>query len=602
MVPTPLPSPPGTIVTGASDEQGARSVAAEDKEIEWQFDAVDLRPVERWLDGWIARPSGESDGGIELPGQGIRVTPAATRRLTDTYFDTDDWRLYRAGFTLRVREGGQKAEATLKSMVPAAEGMRRRTEVTEEFPAANLESLVRSEGPVGSRVRLIVGKRLPRPLFEVRTSRRSFSLQAGGEPVGEIAVDRTTIPVVDGAEPVRLRRVEVEVGDPDQPAVASFVGELRAGGGLHEATVSKFEAGLIALGEPSPPTTELGPTEIDESLTVGEVAFAVIRHQFQVFLAKEGGTRLGEDPEELHDMRVATRRLRAAMGLFADALPARATSLRSELKWIGRSLGGVRDLDVQIELIRQWAPGEEETASRGSLADLEALLARRREEARARLLSALDSRRYERMVGSMIGMLDRGPLRRSGPGKTPVLTAAPDLILRLSRRFRKAGTKIDKRSEATEYHQVRIRGKRLRYALEFLSPVYGRPAGRLAKRLEAVQDVLGLHQDAQVAMSWLRDLALDPGSTLTPNTIFVMGRIAEHHAQEATGARTRFSKLYGKIKGKRWRDFAKLMERRRPPIRPTAARPARAEVGDSTPSSASSETTATLAAGAPARG
>jgi CHAD domain-containing protein len=586
-------------VTGPGGEQGPPSETAGDKEIEWQFDAVDLRPVERWLDGWIARPSGESDGEIDPAGEGIRVTPVATRRLRDTYFDTDDWRLYRAGFTLRVREGGRAVEATLKTMAPATESIRRRTEVTEELPAANLDSLVQGEGPVGSRIRLILGKRLPRPLFEVRTSRRSFSLQAGDKPIGEIAIDRTTIPVVDGAEPVRLRRVEVEVDDPSQPAVASFVGELRAGGGLHEASVSKFEAGLIALGEPAPSARELGPTEIDESLTVGEVAFAVIRHQFHVFLAKEGGTRLGEDPEELHDMRVATRRLRAAMGLFADALPARAASLRNELKWVGRSLGGVRDLDVQIDLIRRWIPGEEEKGAPDSLADLQTLLAHRRDEARAQLLAALDSRRYERMVGSMIGMLERGPLRRSGPGKTPVLAAAPDLILRLSRRFRKAGNKIDKQSDAGDYHRVRIRGKRLRYALEFLSPVYGRPAARMAKRLEAVQDVLGLHQDAQVAMSWLRELALDPSSALTPNTTFVMGRIAEHYAQEATAARARFAKLYGKTKGKRWRDFAKLMGRRRPPVRPSADRPARAEEGDTPPPS--SLDTPVASAGVPAR-
>ena len=183
-----------------------------------------------------------------------------------------------------------------------------------------------------------------------------------------------------------------------------------------------------------------------------------------------------------------------------------------------------------------------------------------------------------------------------------MLAAAPDLILRLYRKLRKAGDRIGQGSGPTEYHRVRIRGKRLRYALEFLSPVYGQPAARLAKRLVAAQDVLGLHQDAQVAMSWLRELALDPSSALTPNSIFVMGRIAEHHAQQAAGARTRFSKLYGKIKGKRWREFAKLMERRRPPIRPTAARPARPQESDSPRSSSSSETAPNLVPGVPARG
>lgn len=591
-----FPPPSGTAVTDSSDERTSAPVPADEKEIEWQFDAVDLRPVERWLAAWGDRSGVEREDSFDLPGRGLRVSPGATRRLTDTYIDTEDWRLYRAGFTLRVRRGGGAAEATLKSLAPANEGIRRRTELTEALPAGNLEALLQSSGPVGGRIRLISGKHDLGPLFEVRTTRRSFSLLVEGNTVGEIAVDRTTIPLGDGGEPVRLSRVEVEVHDPDKLAVASFVDELRAGGGLREATVSKFEAGLIALGEPSRPSIDLGPTGIDDSSTMGEVAFAVLRSQFQVFLAKEGGTRLGEDPEELHHMRVATRRLRAAMGVFAEALPARAASLRGELRWVGRSLGDVRDLDVQIETIREWAQGDEDGASRGSLADLEALLLRRREEVRVQLLAALDSRRYERLVAAMSGMLERGPLRRSVPGRTPVLAAAPDLILRLHRKLRKAGNKVSKGAGATEYHRVRIRGKRLRYALEFLSPVYGGPATRLAKRLVAVQDILGLHQDAQVAMIRLRELAMDPSSALTPHTIFVMGRIAEDHAHQAARARARFSKLYGKVKGKRRRELGRLMERRRPPNAPTPSRPARSEEGDQ-----SSSSSLTLVSGASAR-
>ena len=82
---------------------------------------------------------------------------------------------------------------------------------------------------------------------------------------------------------------------------------------------------------------------------MGELAFAVVRRQLAVLRDKEPGTRLGEDPEELHDMRVATRRLRAALALFAGVLPVRAQTYREELGWLGRLLGEVRDLDVQQE-------------------------------------------------------------------------------------------------------------------------------------------------------------------------------------------------------------------------------------------------------------
>ena len=82
---------------------------------------------------------------------------------------------------------------------------------------------------------------------------------------------------------------------------------------------------------------------------MGELAFAVLRRQLAVLRAKEPGTRLGEDPEELHDMRVATRRLRAALSLFEGVLPVRAQVFREELGWLGRLLGAVRDLDVQLQ-------------------------------------------------------------------------------------------------------------------------------------------------------------------------------------------------------------------------------------------------------------
>jgi CHAD domain-containing protein len=569
LVPTSAPFPVVAPVAQRSSDQTTASVPSDHEEVEWQFDAVDLRPVERWVDQRVAKPADEAGSGIEPARGGIHLVPQSTRRLTDRYLDTDDWRLFRAGFTLRVRESKKQTEATLKSMAPAQLGIRQRRELTQPVEGRNVEALLDSEGPVSGRVRLIAGKHSVSPLFEVKTLRRSFSLQLSGEPVGEIAIDRTTIPVLDGGEPVRLKRVEVEVDEPEAPAVASFVEELRNSGGLHPATVSKFEAGLMALGGPPIPARGLEPAAIQDSLTVGEVAFAVLGAQFQALLAKEGGTRLGEDPEELHDMRVATRRLRAAMSLFAEALPVRAALLRAELTWAGNALGAVRDLDVQIETVREWA-NESDEPDRGSLHDLEAVLAGRREEARTQLLVVLDSRRYERLLAAMTGMLERGPLRRSPTGRTPVVAAAPDLIQGHYRRVRKAGNRIDKSSGSAEYHRLRIRCKRLRYALEFLSPVYGRPAERLAKQLVRLQDLLGLHQDAQVAMAWLRELALDSSPPLSLGSVFVMGRIAERYAEQARRARARFPGAYSKLRGKRWREVARLMKERRPSITSTA--------------------------------
>ena len=149
---------------------------------------------------------------------------------------------------------------------------------------------------------------------------------------------------------MQLRRVEVGVfrewmdalGTPGAPAP----GRLRAAAG-HALQVRGRPARPAAWSSPGRPIS--GPTEIGPELNLGELAYAVLRRQLAVLRAKEPGTRLGEDPEELHDMRVATRRLRAALDLFAEVLPIRSRNFRGELGWLAGVLGAVRDLDVQLE-------------------------------------------------------------------------------------------------------------------------------------------------------------------------------------------------------------------------------------------------------------
>jgi inorganic triphosphatase YgiF len=126
-----------------------------------------------------------------------------------------------------------------------------------------------------------------------------------------------------------------------------FVDLLVATTGLRPAGTSKFEAALAATAlHVSTPWAALGPEDLTPEMTAGEAAFAILRRQFRVFLQNEPGTRIGADIEALHDMRVATRRMRAAIGTFAPFLPPRLAWFRAELGWVAAGLGAVRDLDV----------------------------------------------------------------------------------------------------------------------------------------------------------------------------------------------------------------------------------------------------------------
>ena len=165
-------------------------------------------------------------------------------------------------------------------------------------------------------------------------------------------------------------------------------------------------------------------------MSAGEVAFAILRKQFAAMRVHEPGTRLGEDAEELHDMRVATRRMRAALKLFSGALPEQAGFYRNELKWVAASLGEVRDLDVQIEQLQAISSEEEE--DRETFGEIVAALEKRRAEARESMLEALDSDRYELIVSSFAGILRCGP-EREGRANEPIAIVAPDLV---SRRYK----------------------------------------------------------------------------------------------------------------------------------------------------------------------
>jgi len=276
----------------------------------------------------------------------------------------------------------------------------------------------------------------------------------------------------------------------------------------------------------------------------------------------------------LHDMRVATRRMRAAMKVFEDALPERAKWLREELRWLAGALGEVRDLDVQLGRVRAWEEESDEEDS-GFLGKIFDVMNKQRAEARKNLLEVLDSGRYERLESSFAQMLRRGPgaereLAQSNgrdPAKERITAAAPALLLGRYRKWRKTARRLDETSSPEAFHDLRKKGKRLRYALEFVSEVYGEPVQKLVKPLKALQDDLGDHQDAIVISDYLRELGTTTGGTRVPRgAAFMMGVYSERYAREATELRAgvlRSKPLRALAKGKEWKDFEKAMENTR---------------------------------------
>jgi CHAD domain-containing protein len=399
-------------------------------------------------------------------------------------------------------------------------------------------------------------------VFALDTNRRVYNLSDGQGPLAEIAVDDVVVPAQQECPSERFFRVEVEVVPGGLDRATRFVDLMVAAHDLTPSATSKFQAALEATSQQTPAPDRLGSTAIRADMTAGEVAFAVMRKHFGVFLANEGGTRVGDDIEALHDMRVAARRLRAAMSAFSPYLSPRIQPLRAQLGWVAAALGEVRDLDVQVERMAEWrslaAPGQEH-----SLDAVEAIFTSRREAARRRMLAVLNTRRYDLFVERFSATQQRGPVRNFPAGNVSILAAAPELLEKRYRRFCRQGDPIGPPSPPEAYHALRIEAKKLRYALEFVGPIYGAPATDFSAKVTALQDVLGLHQDADVAVAMLTEMATSTRSKLPPATILTMGAIAERYRIDAARLRGQFPSVYKPLRGRAWKQLRVVIEARR---------------------------------------
>jgi len=297
-------------------------------------------------------------------------------------------------------------------------------------------------------------------------------------------------------------------------------------------------------------------------------AYRVLREHFGLFLENEAGTRLGENPDCLHDMRVASRRVREALKLFAGVLPQRRVEvLRRDLGRIGRALGRVRDLDVYRERFHELA-ATLDVKYAVVLTRIEVILRDKRDRARRAMLRALDSRRYAAFVGRFGRFLDAGPPKSAGAGPARKRTAvvAPLMIEKRLKKALREGRRADANSSALALHALRKHLKQLRYACEFFADMYGPEARRFAATVRGLQDILGAHQDAVVAQDMLGRLAEGvraPKGELT-RLHLALGQLQAIERRQAAGKRSAFAKAWRKFDRKRERGpLRKRMQRLR---------------------------------------
>ena len=252
---------------------------------------------------------------------------------------------------------------------------------------------------------------------------------------------------------------------------------------------------------------------IRKSDTMAEAAFKTLRFHFDRMLDHEAGTREGGDIEDLHDMRVATRRMRAALRVFGPYLDADVMRpIDRGLRRTGRMLGAVRDLDVFYEKTMVYLDALPESR-RGDLDPLLAVWQERRDHARGAMIDYLDGDRYPRFVEAFTALLDDpgraslGYIDDDGEARPHRVAHVLPAVLydRVAGVWAYDDVIAGHDTPLVRFHRLRIAGKAMRYTFEFFEEVLGPDAKPLIAATKEMQDHLGDLQDAVVTCNVLRN-------------------------------------------------------------------------------------------------
>jgi CHAD domain-containing protein len=449
-----------------------------------------------------------------LPGDGFVMPALGERRpprgFVTTYHDSTDLRLLRHGVTLRHRVENGAGAWQLKLPRGAAR--------------LELESPGSSAEPPPEMLRLLVahlrGRELA-PVARLRTRRETW-VADGAEIVDD------TVSVLEGPAVVRrFRELEVELTGGDEARLARLRDELVLAGAAAVALPAKV---YRALGlDPGAHAI----ARLDPATPAADALGIALEREHLRLLAHDPGTRRGDDPEDLHQLRVSVRRLRAFLRVSRRLLDAAwADPLREELRWLGSVLGPARDLDVMLERVRDDARSLDDSGDVGGLlAGLEA----ERAVAYGTVVAALESGRYLDLVERLEG------------AAAPPLSGGNELLAdawrREVKRMQRVFGPLDAGATDSELHVARISVKRARYAAELASHELGPDGDRFTVAAKRLQDVLGDHQDAIVYEARVRDwLALEPMAA------FAAGRLVERAQQRRAHCRQQWPRSWRKLR------------------------------------------------------
>lgn len=505
----------------------------------------------------------------ELPGVD-RVAQPVEHHLEATYYDTGTLALARAGVTLRRRTGGEDAGWHLK--LPVGKDEKREVrhpldDTAADDPAATTNGAA-PPPPLLDLVGAYVRDGGVVPVARLRTRRVVHDLLDGDAQVlAQVCDDHVAAEPGEGLgarQEWREWEVELVGGGVELLDEAE---QVLAEAGAHRAPGrSKLSRALAdGLGRP-----DGAKAAVDEE-TAGGFVLGYLRRTVARMEGEDARVRLDEE-DSLHQMRVAIRRLRAALATYRPLLDRdAANALRVELKWLGLALGRARDAEVLRARLLPLVAAEPPELVLGRVAErIDDEQRAAYADGRAQAMEALHSARYFRLLDGLDALVAEVPHR--GAASEPVEDVLPDLLRRDWKRLRRAAGAFD-RAEGpgprdAALHEVRKAAKRLRYGAEAAEPALGEPAAELAKAAEGVQDLLGEHQDSVVAREVIRQIAVR--AYLDGENAFTFGRLHALEQERAQDIDKPYARALRELSRSRLPGWPKLAKAPKAPRSPTA--------------------------------
>jgi CHAD domain-containing protein len=458
--------------------------------------------------------------------------------MKTTYYDTNDLRLARFGITLRYRTGEVEGSRwTLKLPVPDEDGSVHEERHFQSSPG-------RVPDPARDVVTAYVRSGSLSAVASVRTRRHRWALRDhDGADLCEVVDDEVSI--VEGSRIVsRFRELEIEARAFGKSGLRSVADVLMEAGAMAAEPIPKAVRALGARAT-APPDVPAEQEISPDDPAVEAVRGALIRGTRRL-ISHDPSVRIGTDVEAIHQMRVATRRLRSDFRTFRELLDERwAEPLIDDLRWLGGSLGAVRDVDVQREHIVVVAADY-----RDSTEPLFQHLEHDHSRARRSLLRDLRSDRYHELLDRLVAAIEEPRITElAGKSSAEVL---PPIVEKAWTKLAKAGKGLDPDDDDDRFHRVRIRAKRARYAAEAVAPALGSDgdaAMSFAKKCARVQDALGELQDAVVLTRTLTSVASRHAANGELN--LALGRILEREEGRKQDARRAFRELWDALDRKK---------------------------------------------------